>query len=75
MFARTKFSLISANSLPRENKILANKELHTLSFIDCRSTHSQIQRLSNDLEIENFGTYSDTCFNVNFSCTGSHSSL
>ena len=27
MFVRTKFSLIFANSLPRENKVLANKEL------------------------------------------------
>ena len=27
IFARTLFSLLFANSLPRENKVLANKEL------------------------------------------------
>ena len=49
MFARTQFSLIFANLLPRESKVLAIK----VSFIDYMSTCSRIQEFANNSETEN----------------------
>ena len=56
MFARMQFSLIFANSLPRKNKVLANKELQialqTARVFVCESKDSLIIRKSKICAIE-----------------------
>ena len=51
MFARTLFSPIFANALPREFKVLANIVLD--SYISYSNSNSRIQEIANNSEMKN----------------------